>query len=272
MRNNPRFALRTLLFYAMVMGVVALTPNLVWGGGFAQDDVEVAREAFSSRNFPWYDAAVDDSRDIPFPQRHLPKSADRNKIYNRSPSRSSSTTPAGGTGTAAAPAWGLSFIAWAGVAILIAGLCGLLLWAFFRLESQKLERAKGTPAPRRSLADSIEHLPFQVDQNSGDFRDLARQAYSAGDFRLAMTWLFSHVLVTLDQRGLIRLKKGKTNRQYLNELKRHQPLAHFYQQVMIPFEATFFGDHDLSRADFESCWDGLDQFQNGVNQTSQVAS
>jgi hypothetical protein len=86
-----------------------------------------------------------------------------------------------------------------------------------------------------------------------------------------MIYLFSHVLVSLDQKGHIRLRKGKTNRQYLRELRPYRPLANFYQRVMVPFEATFFGDHELEKQDFENCWIQLDQFQTDVDQISQVA-
>jgi len=111
-----------------------------------------------------------------------------------------------------------------------------------------------------------------LETTSGDFRQLAQNAYASGDYRSAITYLFSHVLVSLDQRGLIRLRKGKTNRQYLSELRRHRSLADYYQHVMVPFEAAFFGNHDLEKKQFESCWNQLDSFLTGVNNTKQVAN
>ena len=255
---NCRFVLMLL---AVFVGSLTICP--VVG---AQDDVEVVREVLSKRRYPWYDASEDRVRSFNFPQTKDAKSTDRNVIPLRDPRvNKNNTVRTTGNGW-----FGLSYLAWFAVVALIAAVAGLLVWAFFRLESQSRKRLDS--APKRSLAESIEHLPFQVEEKSGDFRQLAHNAYAAGDFRRAITYLFSHVLVTLDQQGLIRLRKGKTNRQYLNELKTYRGLANFYQQVMVPFESTFFGDHELSKSDFESCWTQLDGFQSGVNQTSQVTS
>ena len=134
----------------------------------------------------------------------------------------------------------------------------------------KLEKNKGEPeadlTPRRSLQESIQQLPFQVDVASGDFHQLAQQAYRSGDYHRAIMMLFSHVLVSLDQKGFVRLRKGKTNRQYLRELKGYTALPDYFGSVMIPFEAAFFGDHQLEKRDFEECWNGLPSFQNGLGQ------
>lgn len=244
---------------------------LCWGtAALAQDDVELARDVLSQRNYPWYDASTDGVRKIEFPDRPEAKSRDRADV----PLRVLKQKNRNATGTTS-NGFGLSFFAWAALAFLIAGLAGLLIWSFFRLESRS--RQPTNDASQRSIAESIKNLPFRMQDGGGDFRQLAETAYRRGDIRQAITYLFSHVLVSLDQKGLIRLRKGKTNRQYLNELRPYRPLAIFFQQVMVPFEAVFFGDHELSPQDFESCWNRLDRFQDGVNQAapnqiSQVAS
>ena len=46
----------------------------------------------------------------------------------------------------------------------------------------------------------------------------ARRHYQAGNYGAAIVYLFSFQLVQLDQRQIIRLAKGKTNRQYLREV------------------------------------------------------
>ena len=225
---------------------------------------EAAKESLSKRSFPWYDASRDEVRSVELPQRRAAKSIDRDQvpmgIDKQQPTR---PNVGGGSG------YGLSMVAWVVVALLIALLFGALLWAFFRIESRSRTQ-RDVMLSQRSLAESIKQLPFQMKHETGDLRQLAQQAYAASDFRQAIIYLFSHVLITLDQNGLIRLRKGKTNRQYLRELRPYRSLSDFYQQIMVPFEATFFGDHIVSQADFESCWNQLDGFQNRVNQTSQV--
>ena len=143
-------------------------------------------------------------------------------------------------------------------------LIGLVIWVFM---NSRVDMGPSTVSSRsdRSLAESIRHLPFEIDVKKGDFRQQARAAYEAGDFRMALIFLFSHVLVTLDQAKLVRLKKGKTNRQYLRELSPNRPLVDYYGDVMVPFEQTFFGDYPITKEVFEGCWQGLEDFQSEVD-------
>ena len=69
---------------------------------------------------------------------------------------------------------------------------------------------------------------------------------------------------------MIRLRKGKTNRQYLNEARRHQGITDYFRQVMIPFESVFFGDHDMDADEFQLCWSGLKQFHAKVKDNAEV--
>ncbi len=248
-------ALAVLTFFSLILGQHCSITVV------GQDDVEIARELLTKRNYPWYDASTDSLRRFEFPARPSAKSSDRADVPQQISKPNRPNRTAGSSGGI-----GLSFFAWSALAFLIAGLAGLLVWAFFRLESRK-QQTDGSSS-QRSMAESIQNLPFLVEDSGGDFRQLAEAAYRRGDFRRAIIFLYSHVLISLDQRGLIRLRKGKTNRQYLRELSPYRPLANFFQQVMVPFEAVFFGEHELSPPDFEHCWNNLEQFQDKMNQTA----
>jgi len=143
-------------------------------------------------------------------------------------------------------------------------LIGLVVWVFMNSKVD-IDSAPVSSRSDRSIAESIRHLPFEMDVKKGDFRQQSQAAYDAGDFRMALVFLFSHVLVTLDQAKLVRLKKGKTNRQYLRELSPNRPLGDYYGDVMVPFEQTFFGDYPITKEVFEGCWHGLDGFQSEVD-------
>ena len=175
--------------------------------------------------------------------------------------------------------WNWSWLGWFGwlgslgpvviYGLLVLGiilLLALIIWVFLnsRVEIGSGSNNDDFSRPDRSLAESIRHLPFEMDVTQGDFRQQAQTAYQAGDFRKALIFLFSHVLVTLDQEKLVRLKKGKTNRQYLRELSPSPPLVGYYGDVMVPFEQTFFGDYPITKDVFEQCWQGLNEFQDSV--------
>ena len=142
-------------------------------------------------------------------------------------------------------------------------LIALIVWVIMNSRVE-IAGSDDLSRPDRSIAESIRHLPFEMDVAKGDFRQQAQAAYQSGNFRGALIFLFSHVLVTLDQAKLVRLKKGKTNRQYLRELSDSPPLVSYYGDVMVPFEQAFFGDYPVTKDVFEKCWQGLDEFQGNV--------
>ena len=245
----------------------------------AQDSIENAKQALNKKAYPWYDASTDGTRSLELKQRPDPRSANRNDIPLQTKQLKSGKTynpPAGGGGSGGAwnfggqLAAGLGAMTWAIIIALMLLLIGILIWAMLRMNSQPALDDHEL-APTRSIAESIKQLPFELEVPTGDFRQQAHAAYAAGDYQRAMTYLFSHVLVTLDQKGLVRLRRGKTNREYLRELRSQQPIANYYQHVMVPFEASFFGDHELSKPDFETCWQRLEQFQADVESASHTA-
>ena len=256
-------SIRLALFLFSVLLCVLPSANCV-----AQD---VGQKAFEKKKFPWYDAANDGVKRIDLGTRPGISSEDRNSIQLKPIKQvnpnANRFTPAG----AGAFLEGLGIVAWILIALVIIAAGAALLWAFLRMNDNR-DSADEQEGPRRSMADSIKQLPFELEVESGDFRQAAQKAYAANDYRNAVVFLFSHVLVSLDQRNLIRLRKGKTNRQYLTELRPFRPLSDFYQRVMVPFESTFFGDHDIGKQEFENCWAQLDKFQRDVEQTTQVSN
>jgi hypothetical protein len=246
---------------AIIAGlIVAISSSLAqneWRERSVDDD---ARQIFPSGAFPWYDADSQSAVPLPFPKRPAPRSADRNSIPpSIAPATTNRNAPAN-----RGSSQGMSVLFWVGLAIALVGVMALLIWTFLRIEARN--RATSQSATRRSLAQSIEQLPFQLDTDTGDFQSLARRAYETGDFRRATIMLFSHVLVSLDQADLIRLRKGKTNRQYLRELNTQATLSAFFHPLMESFEAVFFGDHDISRTDFERNWNRLHEFNQAVEE------
>lgn len=225
------------------------------------------------QDMPWYDAEKQGVAPVKINSRPESSGSEHQSVPDYVPPSSSSrwnTNGAAGTGagtvggaTAANLGSFLSILVWI-VAILIAiAMLGLLVWAVFG--GKKREIDDDDLLPTRTMAESIKQLPFEIDESlSGDFRSLAYRYYQQGDLRRATILLFSHVLVSLDQKGFVRLKKGKTNRQYLRELNPHQMLSGYFGEVMVRFEEAFFGDREIERSSFESCWNRLDDFQAGL--------
>lgn len=270
--RNKRLAW-SLSFLLSVLCVLFI--ELSVNSASVQGQDEGARKALSDSNLPWYNADTDQIQPIEIQGRkgatedhsNLPRKIKKAKAANNA-------TAGGGAGTGqGVGGGGASALIWAAIGVLIMALVGVLLWAFFRLESDESDQ-NAVIKRRRATADQIEALPFDVKMEGGDFRSLADSAYQQGDLRLAITYLFSHVLLSLDERELVRLRKGKTNRQYLAEIRAQQgaqrSLSDYYTKVMVTFEDTFFGDRAIENAEFEACRSGLDGFINNIDQASKV--
>ena len=143
---------------------------------------------------------------------------------------------------------------------IIAGLIliGLIALAYrFRgirgLVAFQARRVQVESVPARAV-----ELPFELPQTQEGLLGLARRLADEGKYHQAIIPLYGYYLLHLDFHGRIRLSKGKTNRQYLRELKGAQPLATILLDSILVFERAFFGGQMISRDDFEACWAHLD--------------
>lgn len=238
---------------------------LCLGSVVAQD---AGLESLKRQALPWYDASTEQVRPVELAPRDDPRSGLRSTVAKKKLAKKNTwledffESLFGDWDLAWGEGFGtfLYWLLWIGLGVAIAIL---IVWAIRNVDVRQ-PAAREDAEAARSLAQSVAQLPFQVDARDDDFRSLAAKAYQANDYRQAIVWLFSHVLVSLDQRDLIRLKKGKTNRQYLRELAGDRELSNYYADVMLPFEATFFGDKDLDRDQFEACWNRLDHFEQQI--------
>lgn len=226
--------------------------------------VEAGRKALSRRTtYPWYDAQQDTIRriDVKPPKT---TAANRNSKWESKPVAPMNWSPA----------WGwlweiLKWVFWAGLIGLLVFLIVMFVRAFgYREGSFPVASAQECAAAPGTAAATIESLPFQVPRPESDLLAEARRLYEAGRYGEAIIYLFSHQLVQLNQHQLIRLARGKTNRQYVGELRQRRDLRELLVQTMVAFEDVFFGRHELDRSGFEACWLRLDEFQTRLEEAT----
>lgn len=196
----------------------------------------------NSPKAPWYDRQKDDVREIELSnstQQTSRSSGNLNWNFN----------------------W-VSYLIWTLMAIALAALVYLLIRAFIIREQRLATRQGNTVDITGTQADRVEHLPVPVRRPAGDLLSEARFHYENGNFREAIVYLYSHELVELDKLQVIHLARGKTNRQYLRELKTRQRLRELLEQTMVTFEDAFFGQLDIGRQRFEACWNRLSEFNS----------
>jgi len=225
--------------------------------------IEAGREALDGRtHYPWYDAENDAIRRIDV-QTPKEAAAHRNSTWRAKPAKAQN-------------------LSW--LERLVKLLLQILYWMFwgvmitlFALLIVLLARAYtsgvaiGAPgeeeiAESRSEADLIESLPFQVKRPHTDLLGEAQRHYEEGNYGEAIIYLFSYQLVQLDKHHLIRLTRGKTNRQYLREVWLRPGLREMLERTMVAFEDVFFGHHPMDRERFETCWSRLAEFHERLQQ------
>jgi hypothetical protein len=152
---------------------------------------------------------------------------------------------------------------WLALVAVFSAIVYLLVRAY--LGGGRLRWARRRPPPKKDTDDErrIEALPFPVRAARSDFLAEARRCYEQGQYGEAVKYLFSYELVQLDKHHVVRLTRGKTNRQYLREVGRRgrAPLGSLLEQTMLAFEDFFFGNHAIDRTRFEACWSRLGEFE-----------
>jgi len=234
----------------------------------AKEAVEAGQAVLSGAGrFPWYDRGKDDVRRLNAVPRGAADSKNRDSSWTKQP----------GTATTGSrwqfPGFGplLQGVGLTVLIILLAVIAVLIAKAFLKDEVSDHVIHRRVIEGSRDV-DRVEALPFAVRNPTGDFLAEARRLYEAGDYSEAIIYLFSYQLVELDRQHLIRLAKGKTNRQYLRELRAKPALRSILETTVVRFEDAFFGRKTLTRERFEQAWQRLDDFHAELHRLERAAA
>ena len=128
--------------------------------------------------------------------------------------------------------------------MLVLGIVGYILFLIIRNTRIKRSGKKLTKSnPAEAITDVEDIKELEVDR-------LLREALSTGNYRLAVRIYFLGLLQKLDEDGLIRWKKDKTNRDYLTELFSNDYFDDV-RRLTMAYELVWYGDHNLSIASYE---------------------
>jgi hypothetical protein len=246
-----------MVFLALTAPASAQSPD--------SDPVRAGAAALrSSGSYPWYDSDQDQIRAVEV-ESSTGDAAHRASTWEVSPSSWNW------------PDWDLSgltpvarFLGYVVLALVLVALAALIVRLFKNVRLPRAEPGElDEEVEKRGDIDRIEALPFPVLRQRGDLLEAARQAYLAGRYDDAIVCLFSYFLVRLDRAQLLRLARGKTNRQYLREVGWRSPAGDILAPTMVAFEDVYFGRHPLDRSRFEACWNRLDEFHSLVREEDQ---
>jgi hypothetical protein len=252
---------RTILLLLLTAAVCASLPCAA-ARGDGQESIDSAREALSDSSFPWYDAQRDELQRIELRVEEEEEPGLRASEWEATPARSNPSNRTLNRPNVSGLGNVMMVLFWCFVAVVLIGIIAVIVWAFLRREVRQTGEEIKSETSRE--VDRLEELPFTVKRPQSDLLEEARRLYEAGKFAEAIIYLFSYELVELDKHQIIRLTKGKTNRQYLGEARGKPAVLPLLEDTMVAFEDVFFGKHGLDRERFESCWRRVDEFRRGL--------
>ena len=112
----------------------------------------------------------------------------------------------------------MQILAWLTLSALLVAIMWLLVWAAGRMDRSGLMEGKTVDRVEVD-PERMEDLPMSIPPTDRNLLAAARSCYEAGDYGMAIIYAYAYQLVELDQHHAIHLRKGKTNRQYLRELR-----------------------------------------------------
>lgn len=261
----------SISFWACLVGflVTSEAPRECYGQASPVDRTdsatETVRHIFAEiPNIPWYNSETDSLQQVDIPSsRELPSPGNWEQTTHSPKSRQN-----GNWNWSLDKLWEfLQLMVW----LLLAALAVIAIWLFLRaylrgeLSEAAASRKQEASSARVTDFERLGNLPFDVKSESTDLLGAARRCYSEGKYGEAIVFLFSYQLLQMDQRQLLHLVRGKTNRQYLRELSARQELKRLVSDTMLAFEDFFFGEHPVAAERFEACWTKVDRFHELID-------
>ncbi len=240
-RRGRRAAI--LILAAATFGAAAVRADGESGGSTAvvEDSAEreIWRKSFQKRKFPWYSSADDSVVFLP----PRPETERIPRIPRTEPKNESTFDFRNIAET----------VFWTLFVSLILALLGAICWTL----AKTARDARGRKKPeieRKNRERRLEALAPEAREQVDDLGTAAENALAAGDLRLALVYFFSWLIVESDKRGLLRARRGKTNREYWLELAGNPGVRTIYKATMDAFERVYFGGQTISRAEFDDVW------------------
>ncbi len=121
---------------------------------------------------------------------------------------------------------------------------------------------------RGLFSDFIAEASMDEEQMAGDELLTAETALQkakdisrGGDYRTAVRYLYLSSLLTLDERGLLRFDRSKTNREYLRSVAAFPQLSAPLRDVIDVFDRVWYGFQSLDEDGFQHYVEKVDQLR-----------
>lgn len=133
--------------------------------------------------------------------------------------------------------------------LLFGGIIVILALLLFLLVGGKY--TKNTKIKSDSKNFTVEDIEERIHES--DLDRFLREALAKNDFRLAVRIYYLAIIKELSLKDLIRWKKDKTNREYLNEVVSRKPeIYQDFRETTLAYEKVWYGDIIITEGDYMS--------------------
>ncbi|MEM7113341.1 MAG: DUF4129 domain-containing protein [Chloroflexota bacterium] len=80
----------------------------------------------------------------------------------------------------------------------------------------------------------------------------AQELSGRGDYRTAVRYLYLSALLLLEEQGLLRYDRSRTNREYLRSVAHKPELARILREVVEVFDSVWYGYQPLDKAEYDA--------------------
>jgi hypothetical protein len=138
--------------------------------------------------------------------------------------------------------------------IIAIAIFGFIIFKLFLNNSSFFSRS------RKNISNDID---VTEDTDPTDIDELLRNAIKAGNYRLAVRYLYLQTLTRLSERKLIGINSNKTNYEYVNEVRKHK-FANEFASLTLKYEYVWYGEYPVDEKLFEQLQDGFNQFNKNI--------
>lgn len=134
------------------------------------------------------------------------------------------------------------------------GIFVYLIYKLFLGQSAVFVRNRKNINGKTNIAD--EEMPDDPDS-------LIENAMAAGNYRLAVRYLYLKTLKTLADRKYIEISSNKTNYEYVREVRKHS-FANDFASLTLEYEYTWYGEYPLDEKLFAQVHSGFISFNKHI--------
>ncbi|MEO1617098.1 MAG: hypothetical protein AAFV88_14700 [Planctomycetota bacterium] len=264
--------------FLMLVALIAVSADHCAG---APQDLDPTVVSDSVSSTPWYDAETRSLTPMEL-QRRVDDSVHRESRWLPRPEVIAKKRTPNSNGRATNNGFGLfgssltlgHLLGWCLLIAFVMAVVGAIIYGISRAElrlsavpPKQPVSASDSKLPDKATLERIKHLPPELRRTDVNLRTECERLMSESQFDQAIILLLGHQLLLLDQNGLLRLGRGKTNGRYVRETRMNdEACAAWLRQTADAFEQSYFGRHTISSDVFDLLWRNNQQMEQVVQE------